>query len=317
MTIVGRFTQLERKLCLFRLGESTLLCIILFSITLSACQQSYQPVSGSKRPEKKLKVLTTTASLYSFTKNITGDLAVVENLLPSGAGPHEYSFSPSDIKKIKEAQVLIKNGANLETWLDKLVASAEEGVIASGSKKLTVVDTSAGVEVILNDPHIWLSPRNAIIQVKNIRDALVKEDPGRTENYTENAEKYINRLEVLDRDLRDEVKTWDKKEFVAFHPAFQYFARDYGLRLLAVIQESPEEEPTSKHIAYVIKTIKAKGIKAIFSESQFTPKIVKAIAGDLKLRVYPLDTLESGMLYPEWYEDRMRANVAVLKKALH
>lgn len=284
--------------------------VIFLFISLPACQQP------THHPKTKLKVLTTIAPLYSFTRNITGDLADVDNLLPSGVGPHEYSFSPADVSKIEEAQVLIKNGVNLEDWLDKLIASAQERVAPTGKERLTVVDTSFGVEIIDKDPHIWLSPKNAVIQVKNIRDALVKADPDNSKRYMENAEKYIKYLEKLDRDIRDEVKTWKRKEFVAFHSSFLYFTRDYGLNQVAVIQEFPEKQPTPKHIADIINIIKKTGVNAIFSEPQFSHKIVKSIAKDLKLGVFSLDTLETGALYPEWYEDKIRTNLAVLKKAL-
>ncbi len=296
---------------------------------------SYQEQISDQQPEQqtetKLKVLTTIAPLYCFTKNIAGDFADVENLLSSGAGPHEYSFSPADIKKITEAQVIMKNGVNLDVWLDKLTAVA-------GKEKLTVVDTSSGVKIINKNPHIWLSPGNAIIQVKNIRDALIKADPENSERYMENTEKYIKRLDILDREIRDEVKTWRRKEFVAFHSAFLYFERDYGLRQVAVIQESPEEQPTPRHIANVINTIKTRDIRAIFTEPQASHKIIESISQDLNLQVYSLDTLEIVALYPEgkkapgrlasppgfsngvyheWYEDRMRANLEILKKALN
>jgi zinc/manganese transport system substrate-binding protein len=284
---------------------------ILFGITLlfaglSACQQS------SHQSETKLKILTTIAPLYCFTINITGDHADVENLLPSGAGPHEYSFIPRDVKKITQAQVLIKNGVNLEGWLDDLIVSADK-------KKLIIVDTSLGVEIIDKDPHIWLSPRNAIIQVRNITNALVRIDPEHGEIYKKNAEDYIHRLKALDEEIRDEIKTWKRKGFVAFHSAFLYFARDYGLKQAAVIQESPEKEPTPRHIVDVINTIKAANIKVIFSELQSSHKIIEAIARDLKLQVLSLDTLETGDFTtegPEWYENRIRENIKTLRKAL-
>jgi ABC-type Zn uptake system ZnuABC Zn-binding protein ZnuA len=280
--------------------------ITLLFISLSACQQS------SHQSETKLKILTTIAPLYCFTINITGDHADVENLLPSGAGPHEYSLTPRDVKKITQAQVLIKNGVNLEGWLDDLIASADK-------KKLIIVDTSLGVEIIDKDPHIWLSPRNAIIQVRNITNALVRIAPEHSEVYKKNAEDYIHRLKALDEEIRDEIKTWKRKEFVAFHSAFLYFARDYGLKQAAVIQESPEKEPTPRHIVGVINTIKAANIKIIFSELQSSHKIIEAIARDLKLRVFSLDTLETGDFTvegPEWYENRIRENLKTLRKAL-
>ncbi len=282
------------------------LVIICLIAGLQACRQSITEKS------EKLRILTTIAPLYSFTKNIAGDLADVDNLLPSGAGPHECSFSPADIVKVSRSDVLIKNGVDLESWLDKLMISAQ-----TGKKEIVIADTSSGVEIIDNDPHIWLSPVNAVIQVKNIRDCLVKADPGNSETYRENAGLYIKRLKALDREIRDEVRTWKQREFVALHPAFTYFTKDYGLKQAAVIQETPEIEPSPKHIIDVIKTIEAAGIKAIFSESRASHKIVDTIAEDLKLRVYNLDTLETGELSKEWYEEKMRANLAVLKKALN
>jgi ABC-type Zn uptake system ZnuABC Zn-binding protein ZnuA len=279
--------------------------------TISSCKQpDLQSTNESKQREKKLKILTTIAPLYSFTVNITGNLAQVDNLLPSGAGPHEYAFSPADIKKIMESDILIKNGINLESWLDNVIES-------SGKEKLTIVDTSSGTEIINNDPHIWLSPKNAVTQVRNISRALIKEAPEHGETYMENAENYILRLNALDQEIYKEIKNWERKEFVAFHSAFLYFARDYGLKQAAIIQESPEKIPSPKHIADVINTIKAQGINAIFSEPRVSHKIVTSIAKDLNLQVYTLDPMETGAFYPAWYEDTMRANLSVLKKVLN
>ena len=156
-----------------------------------------------------------------------------------------------------------------------------------------------------------------IIQVKNIRDALITADPDNGKAYSKNTAEYIQRLINLDREIKDEIRTWNMNQFVAFHSAFEYFAKEYGLEQAGVIQETPEIEPSPKHIAQVIETIKSKGIRAIFTEPQFSHKIVTSIAGDLNLKVYSLDTLETGSLSKEWYEDRMRSNVMVLKKALN
>jgi zinc/manganese transport system substrate-binding protein len=281
-------------------------------IGLHACQQPVTHTSG------KLRVLTTIAPLYSFTRNVVGDLARVDNLIPSGVGPHEYSLSPADARNVAGANVLVTNGINLETWLQTLTSTAEgvRKTSTSRAHELIVVDTSAGIEVVGKDPHIWLSPDNAILQVKNIRDAMINADPDNGQTYRKNTVIYIQRLVNLDNEIRDEIKTWKTKEFVAFHSAFTYFARDYGLEQVAVIQERPEIEPSPKHIAHVIKTIKSKGIRAIFTDPLFSHKIVTSLAKDLNLEIYSLDTLETGSLSKEWYEDSMRSNLAILKKAL-
>jgi zinc transport system substrate-binding protein len=302
-----------------------LICLIIFCLFffLFACQPSenkpgdhkaHQKAgsSESQLDTKKLKVLTTIAPLYSFTKTITGDAANVENLLPSGTDPHDFSLSPEDIIKISRAQVVIKNGAGLEQWLDKLILDRS----SSPGEKPLIVDTAAGVNIIDNNPHIWLSPRNAMVQVANISDALIKADPANGTLYKKNTADYLKRLRDLDRDISEAVGRLQKKDFVSIHPAFLYFARDYGLRQVAVIREFPEQEPTPGHIADVINIIKANKINFIFSEPRVSHKAVDTIARDLKLKVFTLDTLESGELYPEWYEEKMRMNLEVLKAAL-
>jgi len=299
-----------------RLGKCISASILFYLIILSGCsrEQTFEkyesPGDKGNTDAKKIRVLTTIAPLYSFTMSVAGDHAIVENLLPSGVGPHEYSMSPEDVIKISKAAVLVKNGVGLENWLNKLT-------LQDKSVSQAFVDSSSGVKLIDNDPHIWLSPGNVIIQVRNIRDALMKADPVNAESYVKNAEDYIKRLELLDREISKITGRFRKKEFVSLHSAFSYFARDYGLMQVAVIQEFPEKEPTPRHIADVIRAIKENNIRVIFSEPRISHKVVDALAKDLNLQVYNLDTLETGALYPEWYEVRMRANLEVLKMAMN
>jgi zinc/manganese transport system substrate-binding protein len=270
-----------------------------------------------KPKNKKIRVITTIAPLYSFAKNVAGDYADVENLLPSGAGPHEYSLSPENVMKVSKAHVLIENGVGLEKWLDKLVLQENFHSESAGVAKQIVADSSSGINIISNNPHIWLSPKNAFIQVNNIMDALVRADPVNAEHYTKNADAYIKRLEHLDREITEITGSLKRKEFVSLHSAFLYFARDYGLRQAAVIQEFPETEPTPRHITDVMNVIKTNNIRVIFSEPGVPHKVVETLAKDLNLQVYSLDTLETGAFYPEWYEERMRANLEVLKMSMN
>jgi zinc transport system substrate-binding protein len=292
------------------LWKQGFLLLFYVALLMQSCEQT------PDKSDNRLTILTTIPPLYSFAKNIAGDIANVENLLPNGAEPHDYSFGPSDIKKVSKAQIIIKNGLSLETWLDKLLASAEENSAAIG-RELFVVDSSSGIDVIDNDPHIWLSPKRAVVQVKNIRDALIRLDTVNAEVYSRNAALYINRLQTLSNDITFTVGTFKRREFVAFHSAFKYFADDYGLDQAAVIQESPGITSSPTGIAEVIDIIRERDIKAIFSEPGSSHKIVNAIAGDLGLEVHALDTLETGSLSKDWYENKMRANLEVLRTALN
>lgn len=299
-----------------QIRKSAVIGIVIVALSFSACKQA--PL-GDKRPPKakndsRLKVLTTIAPLYSFTKSIAGDFIILENLLPSGVGPHGYSLSPEDARKIMDAGILIKNGVGLEEWMSKLINSANE--FREDSEKLLVVDTSEDVDIIDNDPHIWLSLRNAVLQVKNIEAALAKADPENAEAYKKNAAEYISRLKTLDLEIAESVEKWKVKEFVTFHSAFSYFAMDYGLKQSSVLEGSPEAHPSPGHIAEIMNKIRESGINVIFSEPDASHKIMDSIAGDLGLRMYSLDTLGTGDLGPGWYISRMRENLETLNKAL-
>lgn len=297
------------------LRKLAIILTVFLVFTLFSCSQTPQdkhpPEAGN---DSRLKVVTTIAPLYSFTKNIAGDSIILENLLPSGVGPHEYSLSPKDARKIADADILIKNGVGLEAWMNKLIGSANE--FRSNSKKLVLVDTSEGVEIIDNDPHIWLSPRNAVLQVRNIEAALLKADPDNAEAYMKNAAEYISRLKALDLEIAESVNKWKVKELITFHSAFSYFAMDYGLKQSAVLEGSPEAQPSPLHIVKIMDKIKESGIGVIFSEPNASHKIMDSISDDMGLKVYSLDTLETGDLSSEWYISRMRANLETLNKAL-
>ncbi|RJQ56620.1 MAG: hypothetical protein C4526_01290 [Nitrospiraceae bacterium] len=289
------------------------LSVLLCFIFLLSCQDR-QKSEELKPADEKISVITTIAPLYSFTKSVAGDYAEVENLLPSGAEPHEYSLSPEDAIRISKARVVVTNGVGLETWLDKMLMEDKE---SDSPEKQIVVDSSSGVDIISNDPHIWLSPKNAVIQVKNIRDALIRADPANAERYAETAGDYVKRLELLDREIREVTGPLKRKEFVSLHSAFLYFAKDYGLKEAAVIQETPESEPTPRHMAEIMDVIKTRKIRVIFSEPGVPHKIVETLAKDLNLQVYSLDTLETGDVSAGWYEAKMRANLEVLKEAMN
>ena len=293
------------------LRKSAVIVIVIFALSLFACKQAEPPRAET---DNRLKVVTTIAPLYSFTKNIADDSVILENLLPSGVGPHEYSLSPEDARKIADADILIKNGVGLEEWMNKLIGSSNE--FRSNSEKLVLVDTSEGVDIIDNDPHIWLSLRNAVLQVKNIEAALVEADPGNADAYEKNAAEYIKRLESLDREITECVAKWGKKELVTFHSAFSYFAKDYELEHSAVIEGSPEANPSPSHIAEIMDIIKESGTEVIFSEPDASHKIMDSISDDMGLKVYSLETLETGDLGPGWYISRMRANLETLNKVL-
>jgi zinc transport system substrate-binding protein len=203
----------------------------------------------------------------------------------------------------------------LEYWADRLVEGA-------GNPNLAVVDTSQAIEILEGhgdgsggNPHIWLDPQNAILQVSHIRHALIQADPTHADDYQANAESYIDELQTLDQEIAAEVATWSNQKFIAFHPAWAYFARRYGLEQVAVIEAAPGREPSPAEVAHIVETAQRIGAGAIFAEPQFSAKAAQTIAAESGARVLFLDPLGSS-LCDACYLNLMRYNVGQMAKAL-
>ena len=252
--------------------------------------------------------------LADFARQVGGERVEVETLVPPGASPHTYELTPAQLILISRARVLVLNGVGLEFWADKLIAAAR-------NPKLIVVRTAEGLNILAGDadeaggnPHVWLSPVNAIHQVEMIRDALIRADPAGTETYRTNAARYSDELRELDRQIRASVADFTQRKFITFHAAWAYFARDYGLEQAAVIERAPGREPSPAEIAGIIRTAKDIGAKAIFAEPQFSPKAARVIAEESGAQVLLLNALGQPPSYS--YLDLMHYNLAQMSKAL-
>jgi zinc transport system substrate-binding protein len=276
--------------------------------------RSAETPAARRQPSPPLVVAASILPLADFARQVGGDRVTVEVLVPPGASPHTYEPTPAQLVLLSRARVLVLNGVGLEFWADKALGAAH-------NPRLIVVRTAEGLPILAGaaaepggNPHVWLSPRGAIHQVAAIRDGLVRADPAGAESYRANAERYIAQLGALDAEIRDTVATFGSRRFVAFHPAWVYFARDYGLEQAAVIEAAPGREPSPAEIAGIIRTARAIGAKAIFAEREFPTKAARVIADEAGAKVLLLDTLGRGPSYS--YLDTMRYNLAQMVRAL-
>ena len=253
-----------------------------------------------------LRVMASTLPLYVFAKNIGTGLADVGLLVPPGTDIHEFSLKPSDIRNLKDSDLVLLNGAGLDDHIRD----------RAGSK---AIDTSKGIRVLSAgrqiDPHIWLDPSIAIIQVKNIRDAFISKDPINSKKYIQNSEEYIKRLNALDTEIANSLKPLKGKYLITYHEAFNYFAKRYGL-LPFSLTGLHAETPLAGRMKEAYEIIKNTGIKAIFVEKQFPEDSARRLAKSLGVRVCRLDSLESGQMSPSFYEDAMRENASNIVKCL-
>lgn len=266
---------------------------------------------------EKLRVVASIAPLADFARQVGRDNVEVTLLLPPGASPHTYEPVPRMVREISKARIFIKIGAGLEFWADKLMAASAGGI--------TTVTCSEGIQLLrgedhdhaLSDvnPHIWLDPVLSMKIVEKIAAAFSEADPAHAPFYRKNAKDYISKLAVLDREISQEVKTFRTRDYVTFHPAWDYFARRYGLRVAGVIEEAPGKEPSPRHVQRIIVAIRRLKTRVVFAEPQFSPRMAHAIAQQAGARVLMLDPVGGGK-GRKTYIDLMKYNLAVMEKAM-
>ncbi|MHC1636516.1 MAG: metal ABC transporter solute-binding protein, Zn/Mn family, partial [Candidatus Methanospirareceae archaeon] len=165
-------------------------------------------------------------------------------------------------------------------WMDKIIAINPD---------MLVIDTSQGIELIDNDPHIWTSPLNAKRMVENICNGLVQIDPDNAAFYRKNKNNYLKELDILDGYVHYKLDRFMNRVFMAYHPAFGYFARDYNLTQLAI--ERAGKEPTPKVLQDCISKAREYNLQYIFVAPQFTTKQCEIIAKEIGGEIVPMDPL--------------------------
>lgn len=271
--------------------------------------------SEQKQAEGKLPVVASFYPMADFTRQIGGDLVQVETLIADGVEPHDWEPTARDLTKLGNARLFIYNGG-VESW-------AQPALEAVQDKKVVSVETGKGLfdeKATHVDPHVWLSPRKAILEVGAITAALVQADPEHAAVYKKNSEDYQKQLLQLDQRLTKLAAQAPQKLFVTTHAAFGHLAADYGLQQVAIMGISPDAEPTPADLKKLIDTIKEKQVKYVFFETLVSPRIAQTVAeasGAQTLVLDPLEGLsEAGRKNGDDYLKIMTRNIDNLELAL-
>jgi zinc transport system substrate-binding protein len=153
--------------------------------------------------------------------------------------------------------------------------------------------------------------------VRKIVAALSDIDARHRNEYLQSGNSYLGELKKLDRQIRSTISLFKTKKYVAFHPAWAYFARRYGLEPAGIIEEAPGRNPTPRHIKKIIDQIKAHEIRAVFAEPQLNPKVAEVVAHEANVKVLLLDPIGDPKLKAKsTYLDLMRYNLKVLVEAM-
>jgi ABC-type Zn uptake system ZnuABC Zn-binding protein ZnuA len=265
-----------------------------------------------------LRVLTSFLPMYLFTRNVVGDApgVAVDMMLPSSLGcPHDYSLSPGDMKKIAETDIFIANGLGMEDFLGAPVRRANPNiqVVETASSVAPLRGSGAHGDV---NPHTWVSPRNAIVQVKAIEKALSEASPKNRAVFQKNADAYVGRLASLAADFDETAKRFRNRNVVIFHNVFDYLARDIGLNIVGWIEETPGQDPSAGEMQDLIRTIREEKAAAVFAEPQYPERLAGMVAREAGVPVRLLDPVSTGSTALTTYEDVMRTNLRTLTKTL-
>ncbi len=256
--------------------------------------------------------------LYIFTMNVIGDIPGISlsRLSSNQTGClHDYQLVTGDMVTLSNADLFLINGAGMEGFLETAAEAFPELRTVSCSEGIDLIKNDEGAETEYN-AHVWLDPGNAIIMVKNIRDALIDLAPEYRERLEENAGNYILRLQALDEKLEAGLKPLEKRDIVTFHEAFPYFARAYGLNVVAVITLEPDEGISPRMLAELIEKVSAAGCPPLFTEPQYQSDAALAVSAETGAPVRELDPAVTGPLECDAYENIMLKNLEALIDAL-
>ena len=277
------------------------------------------PGFGIAPARADLKVASLSTVTSDLACNIGGSHIQTIGLIKPGVDPHEFEPTPSDVKHIADANLVLLTGKGMEGYLSKLEEAAGGMVkfinVGKNIPSLKMFEDGKTIE----DPHWWHSVPNMEIATRVIADAFEKADPSNAADYEKNAANYLESLKELERWIRIQVAELphDERKLVTSHDALQYFARDYGFIIYPVKGVSTAEDPSSQHVRDIIAVIKNQKVKAVFFESIENQKAVQQISNESGARVG--GTLYSdglGDIEGKTYDSMMRHNVSTIVEGL-
>lgn len=234
----------------------------------------------------KKRIVTTFTILQDMAQNVAGDAAIVESITKPGAEIHGYEPTPQDIVKAQRADLVLWNGFNLERWFERFFGNLRNVPSAVLTEGIDPMGIEEGPYTGKPNPHAWMSPRNAVVYVENIRRALTRIDPANAAVYERNARAYAARFTALEATVRTELDKIpaDKRWLVTSEGAFPYLARNFGLQELFLWAVNADQQGTPRQVQKVIDGLRRHHIPVVFSESTVSDRPARQIARETGAR---------------------------------
>lgn len=261
--------------------------------------------SEMSNSSQKILVVASVLPQKEFVDAVGGDKVQTVIMVPPGADPHTYEPKASQLQQMANAGMYVQVGSGIEfeiSWMDKIKSFNQNMHIMNGSKGINLIKSSEdehstednshhdeGHGHSESDPHVWVSPLNAMIMVENIYQGLVKTDPKNKEYYLINKENYLKKLRQLDKNITSELSDKKGTKILVYHPSWGYFCQEYGLTQIAIEKEG--KDPTPKGMAILINQAKKDNIKVIFISPQYNTRSAEVIASEIGGKVVSIDEL--------------------------
>ncbi|HEY6837910.1 MAG TPA: metal ABC transporter substrate-binding protein [Geobacteraceae bacterium] len=297
--------------------------MLILALALTACNDRKEAADN-----KKLRVVATIFPVYDFARIVAGDRAEVQLLLPPGVEPHNYEPKPEEAVRISRADLFVYTDSYMEPWAGSLLRgiAAKDGPL--------VVEAGHGAELLpaadhgdehgagdhekhgAMDPHIWLDPANARLMIANIASAFAQRDPANAATYKANAARYDADLAALDERFRNGLSSCRQRTFLhGGHFAFAYLAKRYGLAYRSAYGVSAEAEPTPRQLVGLVREMRERHLRYIFSEELLSPAVAETIARETGATVLKLNgihnvgkaDLDKGVSYLSLMEENLKS----------
>ena len=298
----------------------------LLICVLAGCREAPRTATAPARP----LVVASIYPLYEFTRQVAGERADVVSLVPPGVAPHDWEPAPADVGRIEKAALFVYQGAGFDPGAERLARNIGRGRVAleatAGLPLLSAQPAAHGhghrgsERSARSDPHVWLDPTLAQMQIARIQEALAKVDGANTPYYTKSAADYAARLGALHEAYERGLADCARRDIVVSHAAFTYLASRYKLRQVPVTGVAPEAEPSPADLARVVRTVRKLDAQVVFFETLVSPRLAETLAAEVGAKTMVLNPVEG--LTPDEakagkdYVSLMEQNLANLRTAL-
>ncbi|MBC7291034.1 MAG: metal ABC transporter substrate-binding protein [Actinotalea sp.] len=299
---------------------TVLAVVVALGVALGGCAA---PATTAPRPDAagatdgRPHVVTSFTVLADMVRRVGGDDVVVTSVTRPGSEIHGYEPTPDDLRRAVGADLLLVNGLGLEDWVSRLVEplGLPTVVLTDGIDPVHV----PGSDVV--NPHAWMSPRAGQHYVRRIAEELSALDPAGAERYERRAQAYVAELEAVHVELVRRLGALppDRRLLVTCEGAFSYLARDAGLEEAYLWPVNAERQGTPRQVASVIRSVRERGVPAVFCESTVPPTAQQQVAAETGARfggVLHVDSLTGPDGPAPTYLDLLRHDVDVIVAGL-